>query len=59
MNKQNIPQYIMAVIGFALILINAIGYLFDLGIKNPALVVMGLVFVIIGMGRVHGNVLPK
>ena len=39
----------MAVIGFLMLLTNAIGYVFNLDVKHPALTVMGLVFVVIGM----------
>ena len=39
----------MAVIGFILILINAIGYLFYLNFKNQILIILGIVFLIIGM----------
>ena len=47
--KNNYQKYIMLVIGFVILLFNAIGYIFDFYIKNPALTVMGLVFVTIGM----------
>jgi len=47
--KKNISGYIMAVIGFLMLLTNAIGYVFNLDVKHPALTVMGLVFVVIGM----------
>ena len=55
MKKQKISGYIMAVIGFLMLVVNAIGYLFNLDIKHPALTVMGLVFVVIGMGIVRKN----
>jgi len=47
--KNKISGLIMTIIGFLIILTNAIGYVFNVGIKNPALVIMGLVFVVIGM----------
>ena len=43
----------MPAIGFALLLINAVGYIFNLDIKNPALVVLGIVFVVIGMNKIR------
>lgn len=39
----------MAIIGFIMLLTNAMGYIFNLDIGHPALTVMGIVFVIIGM----------
>ena len=39
----------MAIIGFFMLVINAIGYIFNLNIKTPVLTIMGLVFVVIGM----------
>lgn len=45
----------MAIIGFIMILINAVSYIFNLDFKQPALVVMGLVFVIIGMQLAKKN----
>ena len=39
----------MLLIGFVILLVNAIGYIFGSDIKHPALTVMGLVFVTIGM----------
>lgn len=52
MKNKKISGYIMAIIGFIMLLINAIGYIFNLDIKHPALTVMGIVFVIVGMGIV-------
>ena len=51
--QQKISGYFMAIVGFIMLLINAIGYIFNLDIKHPALTVMGIVFVVIGMGRVR------
>jgi hypothetical protein len=47
--KNNFSKYIMLVIGFAILFVNAIGYICGSDIKHPALTVMGLVFVTIGM----------
>lgn len=53
----------MASIGFAMLLINAISYVFDLNFKIPAFTILGLVFVVIGLkiarqfpdSHFHGN----
>jgi uncharacterized membrane protein len=48
--KQNkIRGFIFAIVGFLMLLVNAVGYVFNLDIKNPALTVIGLVFVTIGL----------
>jgi len=47
MNKN--PGLVMAIVGVVLILINAIGYIFNLNIKSPTLVILGLVFLAVGM----------
>jgi hypothetical protein len=39
----------MQVVGFIVLAINAIGYIFGLDIRHPALTVIGLVFVVLGM----------
>jgi len=39
----------MPAIGFIMLAVNAIGYIFDIGIRHPALTAMGLVFVAVGM----------
>ena len=49
----NTSGLIMAIVGFIMILINAIGYLFDFDITSPAMGIMGLVFVAVGMGMVR------
>lgn len=41
----------MFIIGFVLLIINAVGYVFDLGFKHPAFTVLGIVFVVIGMKK--------
>ncbi len=48
MNNKKIQGYIMASIGFLLLLINALSYLLDGKIGKPALTIFGLIFVIIG-----------
>ena len=55
MNKQRIMGYISVVVGFAMIISNAIGYIFDYEIKSPVFTVLGSVFVLIGMKRVKGG----
>ncbi len=40
---------IMVILGFFLILINAIDYVFGIGINSPILLILGLIFVSIGM----------
>jgi len=55
MKKQKVSGYVMAVIGFLMILINAAGYIFNLDIKSPSLTVMGLVFLVIGLSHVRKN----
>ncbi|MFZ5390784.1 MAG: hypothetical protein ACOZAJ_00725 [Patescibacteria group bacterium] len=57
--KQKISGYIMAVIGFIMLVTNAIAYLFHLGFKSPPLTVIGIVFVVIGMGTVCNHKLEK
>lgn len=54
-NNKRISGYVMAILGFLMILYNAINYIFDLDMKNPAFIVMGIVFVVIGMGIVKNN----
>jgi hypothetical protein len=53
--KYNIKKYIMPVIGFIMLAVNAIGYVFNAGIKHPGLTVIGLVFVTIGMRIARKN----
>ena len=52
MNKRQISGYIMAGVGFVIILIVAINYIFHLNFSHPALSIIGLVFVGIGMGTI-------
>lgn len=53
LNKKKIMGYIMAITGFVMLAVNAIGYLFNLDFKAPPLTIMGIVFVVIGMGSVR------
>jgi len=51
MDRQAMGAYAMALIGFAMILYNAYGYLSGQYDGAPAFTVMGLVFVAIGMAN--------
>jgi len=53
MNKQKVSGYVMAVVGFVMLAINATSYIFGLDFRHPALTVMGLVFVTIGGGMIR------
>jgi hypothetical protein len=44
-----ISGLIMTLVGFIIILINAISYIFNLDLMSPALVILGIIFVVIGM----------
>ncbi len=55
MNKQKIMGYISVAAGFAMLILNAIGYIFDSRIKSPVYTVLGLVFVLIGLKRVKNQ----
>jgi membrane protein implicated in regulation of membrane protease activity len=48
MNEREISGYIMAVVGFVMILINALSYLFGWTWKSPAFTILGLVLIVIG-----------
>ena len=48
MDKQQIPGYFMAGIGFVMILINALSYLLGWDMKSPAFTILGLVLIVIG-----------
>lgn len=41
--------YAIFAMGFVMLLVNAIGYVFGLGLERPALTIFGLVFVAMGM----------
>jgi len=53
MEKQQIPGYVMAIIGFAMILVNAFSYILKWENTSPTIFIMGLVFVTIGMQTVR------
>lgn len=55
MNKKQIQGYIMAGVGFVMILINALSYIFNLGMKSSPLLIMSLVFVAIGAKTIRAN----
>ena len=48
MDEREISGYIMAVVGFVMILINALSYLLGWNLKSPAFTILGLVFIVIG-----------
>ena len=49
MQKKQIQGYVMAGIGFLLLSINALSYLLDWDVKNPAFTGLGLIFVVTGL----------
>jgi hypothetical protein len=53
--NERMSGYVMAITGFIMLVINAISYLFRLDFRAPALTVMGIVFVVIGMGTVRNS----
>jgi len=53
MNKKKTPSYIMVGIGFLMLLINALSYIFGLSLKTPIFTILGLVFVLIGLRNVR------
>lgn len=54
MNQRSSGQA-MAMIGFAMILVNAYGYLFDGFMKHPAYTILGLIFMVIGLKMARKN----
>jgi hypothetical protein len=52
-NRQ-LSGYPVAVAGFTLLVINALSYILDWEIKSPALTVIGLIFVILGLRLARG-----
>jgi len=48
MDEREISGYIMAVVGFVMILINALSYLLGWNLKSPAFTILGLVLIVIG-----------
>jgi len=55
-DNKNISGYIMAIVGFVMLVITAIAYLFHLDFKAPVLSIMGIVFVVIGTGIVRKSI---
>jgi uncharacterized membrane protein len=51
MDKQKNSGYMMAGVGFVMLLANAFSYIFDWNMKSPAFTVLGLIFVLIGLKR--------
>jgi uncharacterized membrane protein len=49
MNRETLRGYLMAIIGFIMLLINAVGYIFGFDFKSGAFTIIGLVFVTIGL----------
>ncbi|HII94758.1 MAG TPA: hypothetical protein HA367_03345 [Candidatus Methanofastidiosum sp.] len=53
MNTKNNPKkvsgYIMAIIGFVLILVNAIGYILKTNSTPSVIFILGIIFLVIGM----------
>ncbi|MFH1237162.1 MAG: hypothetical protein V1648_02035 [Candidatus Aenigmatarchaeota archaeon] len=49
MDKQKISGYVMVIAGFAMLVLNAVSYIFGLDTKNPAFSVLGLIFVFMGL----------
>jgi hypothetical protein len=49
MEKRQLSGYPVAAAGFTLLPINALSYIFNWEIKSPALTVIGLIFVILGL----------
>lgn len=45
----------MSVVGFILLLVNAISYIFDLEMKSSSLTILGLIFVVIGLKTRKSN----
>lgn len=53
MNKQKFLGYIMFGIGFFIILLNAVSYIFKLNGTSPSILILGIIFVVIGMVNVR------
>lgn len=51
-DSKMISGYIMAIIGFAFLILNALNYIMNWKLKLPS-VVLGIVFLVIGMGWVR------
>jgi len=55
MNKKQLNGYTMAIIGFLMIFVNALNYIFGWKIGSPILEILGLIFVIFGLNSVRKN----
>ncbi|MEQ8156061.1 MAG: hypothetical protein ABRQ25_14420 [Clostridiaceae bacterium] len=53
MNNKKIQGYIMVGIGFTVLIINALSYLFNWDIGEPAFTVLGLISVVVGVKLVR------
>jgi membrane protein implicated in regulation of membrane protease activity len=48
MDEREISGYIMAIVGFVMIMMNAFSYLLGWSWKSPAFTILGLVLIVIG-----------
>jgi hypothetical protein len=55
MDTRQVSGYVMAGIGFTMLLVNALAYLLGWDSATPAFTVIGLVFVVIGLKTVKGS----
>jgi membrane protein implicated in regulation of membrane protease activity len=53
MEERKVSGYIMAGVGFVMILINALSYLLGWDLKSPAFTILGLVLIVIGARTAH------
>ena len=53
MDKRYIFGYILVIVGFIMILINAINYIFHLGKASPSRLVLAIIFLTVGMMNVR------
>jgi hypothetical protein len=53
MEKRRLSGTIMAFVGFCLIVVDGLSYIFDWDLQSPILLILGLVFVVIGMRSVR------
>ncbi len=51
--KLKVLGFLAVVIGFSMLLLNAISYIFNWEIKHPAFTIIGLVYVFIGLRTVR------
>jgi hypothetical protein len=55
MDEQQISGYIMAAVGFVMILMNALSYLLGWDLKSPAFTILGLVLIVTGAKTARKN----